>query len=332
MSNKKKKKQMETLVQLAKELEAQEQAIHQKSGLLEDLRLQLAQRERSIAAAEAAVPENIDPPHEADTIQFIHREKASDALSSMPKSTAQPVKEAAAPDTPSAAIIEEIQNILKTIFLEYSTSVHQINSQISTITASTMCAAVTSVLENRNFNAKDAFIQEMQRILKSDPVSNPDCLSQKTSPAEDTAHESHNTKKERVSTLSEPTPVTAIQHTETDDEADDEDNETELFASAPPLQTGDDILRIGSVIEFQKLSEHGFRNDDTIVRVELPKGIQYIPRNFFYDCSNLKEVWLPDSLLEIGPYSFYGCRSLETVHIGPNSAFAGDWRICICHV
>ena len=57
--------------------------------------------------------------------------------------------------------------MLKSIFWDYSASVQHINSQLSTVTAATTCAAITCLLENRSFDAKEVFLQEIQTMLQS---------------------------------------------------------------------------------------------------------------------------------------------------------------------
>lgn len=331
-----KRKQMERLAEIANELEEREFAISREAQYLEELKAELDERERRIIAASAALSSREHP------LQDGEEEKPDDRkqpvpVSPAPQNTAAPKN---SPPQPSAKIVAEINGILKSVFWDYSNNVHHISTQISTVTAAMMCAAVTSMLENRGFDAKTVFVQEMEKVLREGgldqaavmphfPENRPEKKSA-TAPAAKPASPVVPVSAPQPAVKPAPAPEPLLP--DLDDGEDDEP-----FISAPDAletsrQTDDDILRIGSVIEFQKLGDYGFRNNENIIRVQLPEGIQYLPGNFFYGCSNLKEIWLPDSMLEIGSNSFYGCKSLETVHIGKKSALReiGEYAFSLC--
>lgn len=54
------------------------------------------------------------------------------------------------------------------------------------------------------------------------------------------------------------------------------------------------------------IEDSAFRNDDSIIKVNVPYGIAYIGNSAFYGCSNLKTIKLPKDLLLIGADAFDG--------------------------
>lgn len=64
-----------------------------------------------------------------------------------------------------------------------------------------------------------------------------------------------------------------------------------------------------------------FKENKTITsfdELEYFTGLQAIPSNAFYDCSNLISVIIPNSVTTVGYSAFYGCSSLTSITI-PNS-------------
>ena len=303
--------QAEKLAEIAATLKKRELELTKEEKQLFQLQSKLDERERSIAALEAKVLSGV-----------LNEQQESNAPDMLKAPRAE--KEASSPPKPSAEEVVEMNGVLRSIYQDYSSSVHQISSQLSAVTAALMCSAVTCMLENRGFNAKDALLSQMQSILHDGMMEK--AKAKPPEPADSPAPEP--APEKAIKPMPEPIPDLRQLHAEDDDD---------IFSPAKPLEsktriTEDGILRIGSVIEFQKLGEHGFRGDKTVVRIELPEGIQYIPGSFFYECRNLQEVWLPDSLLEIGAYAFYGCESLSAVHIHENSALQaiGEYAFAKC--
>ena len=339
---KRRRKQLERLAEITRELEERELVLSREARYLEELKTELDARERRIAAAGEAMSAHALPEEEPAKPGPIYRER--------PLSQEQPgQKPSQKPSEPSTAkTVAEINGILKSVFWDYSNNVRRISSQMSTVTAAMLCAAVTSMLENRGFDMKDVFVREMERVMENGDFANIAHTSpfKGKRPAGDSvpaAESAAAPQTEQPAPAPEPEPADQpdVEHTEDpapeptpepapvfvmpDDEEDEEPD-------ASPEQPEGEILRIGSVIEFQKLGDRGLRNDDSITRVQLPEGIQYLPNNFFYGCSNLREIWLPDSLLEIGSNSFYGCTSLVSVHIGEKSALReiGEYAFALC--
>ena len=355
MSDKKvSRAQIEKLIEMADQLEKRELAVSRETKYLEELQASLDERERGLADAKTETP--VRPPHkqEAKETGTVHREKPVAApRPKAPKAIAQ--KAFADPDS-------EINDVLQSIFRDYSDSVHQINTQLSTVTAAMMCAAVTCMLENRGFSVKDIFLEEMRKMLQGGAFGDVCELSPaqysrpapipaprptpKPAPAPVPEPEPAPAPKPEPEPVPEPKPAPApkpasrplpdpmqlpkLKYLDADE--DDEADRIKASAPAGPPQAKDGFLRIGSVTEFQKLGEYGFRNDDTLVRVELPDGIQNLPGSFFYGCTNLEEILLPDSLLEIGAYAFYGCGSLQNVRLSANSGLLeiGEYAFAMC--
>ncbi|MFH1512457.1 MAG: leucine-rich repeat domain-containing protein [Bacillota bacterium] len=339
--------QIEKLIEMANQLEKREQALSRESSHLEKLRAALDERERRLSSQADAEPlSRSRAAAEPASVKSepVYRERPLNAPLAAPPPPARPQSTAPAkPKAPapkaqamSSDTVSELSDILKNIFWDYSNSVHQISSQLSTVTAAMMCAAVTCVLENRGFDAKDVFMQEMEKLLhggnlgevclkpskftRPAPVSMP---AQKPAPAQ--------MYTPAPAQLFTPAPVTRSEVLDADED-DEEVYQAEGDAVEAPQRTEDGVLRIGSAAESQKLGEYGFRNDDKIVRVELPEGVLQLPGSFFYGCGNLEEVWLPDSLRDIGPYAFYGCEKLRVVHLGDASALRdiGEYAFAMC--
>ncbi len=351
--------QIEKLIEMANQLEQREQALSRESSHLEKLRAALDERERKLSTSQADRAEPLfrgRPAAEPAPVKSepAYRERPLNAPQAAPPPPARPQSVAPAkPKAPAPApkaqamssdTVSELSDILKNIFWDYSNSVHQISSQLSTVTAAMMCAAVTCVLENRGFDAKDVFMQEMEKLLQGGglgevcakpskstrpaPVSMP---ALKPAPVPMYTPTPAPMYTPAPAQLFTPVPVTRSEVLDADE--DDEDvYRAEGDAAPAPQRAEDGVLRIGSVAEFQKLGEYGFRNDDKIVRVELPEGVLQLPGSFFYGCGNLEEVWLPDSLRDIGPYAFYGCEKLRAVHLSDASALRdiGEYAFAMC--
>ncbi|HPJ02069.1 MAG TPA: leucine-rich repeat domain-containing protein [Candidatus Limiplasma sp.] len=306
--------QIERLIELANELEKRELALNQESKQLEQMRQTLDERERMLTAGvvkavnDAAAKPKPDPE--------LKPEKPA------PESKAAPAPEKT---VPSAQTVAEINEILQSIFWDYANSVHTISSQLSTVTAAMMCAAVTCVLENRGFDAKTMFMEEMDKLLKNGGLgvfcaaASTEAMAAAPAPA-------------KATPPAPPTPEAPPQVPEPEQESTDDLGLPAQDPVQAMFKAQEGRVRIASVAEFHQLGEYGYRNDDTIVRVELPEGVQTLPGSFFYGCRNLEEVWLPDSLQEIGPYAFYGCEKLHAVHLSESSALreVGEYAFAMC--
>jgi hypothetical protein len=330
---KQKRRMMERLAEIANELDEREFAISRDAQNLREQKAELDERERRVTAASAALASSEFPLRDSEKLKATGQDKPP-GRQVAPPDVPKPEKQPAQPSKKAVAAVSEM---LKSVYSDYSGNVRHISTQISTVTAAMMCAAVTSMLEGRGFDMRAVFMREMEKALRDDnagkaqakpsvaagtpgdaPAPKPPVRPPATEPA----------RRSVPAATPNPVPVKRILI----DEEDGERQNPVFSAAAKPEPIGDDILRIGSVIEFQKLGDYGFRNNEKLVRVQLPEGIQYLPGNFFYGCSNLREIWLPDSLLEIGANAFYGCKSLLIVHIGENSALReiGEYAFSLC--
>lgn len=78
----------------------------------------------------------------------------------------------------------------------------------------------------------------------------------------------------------------------------------------------------------QELELTGIRPDvdfHTLTEITIPEGVEVIPDNFFYDCTNLQSVILPKSLKRIGDYAFYGCSSLTNINLPDSLEYIGAY-------
>jgi hypothetical protein len=330
--------QIEKLIEIANQLEQRELALSREAKHLEEVKASLEEQERLLSAARAAKPEAAA---EAAATRSALREKPVTAPESapIPQFSQQPVRPSAplpAPQKPAqqqkttVEAVKEINEILQSIFWDYSSSVHQISSQLSTVTAAMMCAAVTCVLENRGFNAKEVFLQEMDKMLQGGGLG-----SASARPLDKPSHPAPAPKPSAAPVSPykpDVAPDAPLKSLIQDAEAETSAAFAAPEAPAQPQPTEEGVVVIASAAEFQKLGEYGFRNDNMVVRVEIPEGVQYLPGSFFYGCGNLQEVRLPDSLLEIGPYAFYGCEQLHTVYLSEASMLTeiGEYAFAMC--
>ena len=69
----------------------------------------------------------------------------------------------------------------------------------------------------------------------------------------------------------------------------------------------------GKAYQVKVIGGAAFWNVNSLQKVVLPEGLQYIGNYAFQYCYELKEIYLPSTLKAIGDYAFYGCSDLETV-------------------
>ena len=454
--------QIEKLIAMANELEKRELAISRESKYLDELKVgarragtkpcrgQGGKARACVSCArgggtQACFPGKAGQPAAACAAAHAAAPAAANAAARMaapppmqqpqpqqmqPQPMQPPVWQPAPPAAPKAAkpsaeIVTEINEILKSIFQDYSGSVHQISSQLSTVTAAMMCAAVTCVLENRGFDAKDAFLQEMQKMLQGGGLGEPCAKPAAPAPRPDVkptpAPEPRPAAKPEPVYPSEPAypsepvyrpapepsvyrpvpapapepelmfrpapeavyrpvqepvyrpapapapaaepvvrqvprpapePAPRAQYLDADED-DDETYSPLDSAAVKPRQSEDGVTRIGSVVEFQKLGEYGFRNDEKIVRDRACRRASSICRaasstaaatcrrsgcriRFWKSgltrstaANRLQTVHLGEksALREIGEYAFAMCETLTFVHRAAACGDAGHQRV-----
>ena|GEM_PF-5027713 len=102
-------------------------------------------------------------------------------------------------------------------------------------------------------------------------------------------------------------------------------NGKETSITVPNVIDGYDV--IGLVCRFQK---GDFIPNNTIIKINIKNGIQYIGDDVFENCFSLKEITLPTSLLCIDNGSFLGCKSLKKISLPSNLICIDDSSFFEC--
>jgi hypothetical protein len=85
----------------------------------------------------------------------------------------------------------------------------------------------------------------------------------------------------------------------------------------------------GSVLT--AIPEMAFKQNDFILRIEIPKSVTSIGQQAFENCTKLTEIIIPESVTEIDNEAFANCTSLKSVIIGENVRRIGErtFKNCI---
>ncbi len=80
------------------------------------------------------------------------------------------------------------------------------------------------------------------------------------------------------------------------------------------------------------LSENAelYLNDEPVITLVIPQGVQEISSCAFNSCSSIVDVVLPDGLKKIGEEAFYGCHSLKKINIPSSLSYIGDHAFGWC--
>eukprot|EP00980_Cylindrotheca_fusiformis_P017722 scaffold5565_cov92-Cylindrotheca_fusiformis.AAC.1 len=89
------------------------------------------------------------------------------------------------------------------------------------------------------------------------------------------------------------------------------------FSSCTSLRK---LIVCSDTIDFE---EGVFRGCNSLISVELPEGLQYIPSSLFEACVSLTTVKIPSSITEILSEAFSGCRSLTSFDLPHGLKFIG---------
>ncbi len=76
--------------------------------------------------------------------------------------------------------------------------------------------------------------------------------------------------------------------------------------------------------DYLELSPKFFADVYNLKKVNLPKGLAYIPDSLFYNCTNLTEVRIPEDVSSIGAGAFMNCKSLTSVDLPNGVNSLGD--------
>ena len=78
------------------------------------------------------------------------------------------------------------------------------------------------------------------------------------------------------------------------------------------------------------ISEHYWANlDTTATHIEIPKGVVYIPEDYFKD-SSIESIVIPDSVTTVGDNAFYNCVNLASVDFGNGVESIGQAAFSYC--
>lgn len=69
---------------------------------------------------------------------------------------------------------------------------------------------------------------------------------------------------------------------------------------------------------FRGILDYAFKNDVNLESVNIPRGVTWIAKEVFYNCSSLTSIELHSNITSIDDYAFYGCTSLSNISL-PNS-------------
>ena len=73
-----------------------------------------------------------------------------------------------------------------------------------------------------------------------------------------------------------------------------------------------------------EIGESAFYGCSSLVKIEIPVGVEVIPESAFHDCISLTKVTLPEGLKEIGDYAFSGCYYLDNLRLPKGLISIGD--------
>ena len=93
-------------------------------------------------------------------------------------------------------------------------------------------------------------------------------------------------------------------------------------------------ISIPETIEGKKVTEIGqnaFRNNQDMVRLNIPENVTAIDDEAFANCNNLAKLTLPDTLKKIGNYAFSVCNKLNILKIPESVEEIGEGAFFSCN-
>ncbi len=78
------------------------------------------------------------------------------------------------------------------------------------------------------------------------------------------------------------------------------------------------------------IGEEAFRDNSSLQRIALPKGVTAIGPLAFYNCAALRGLTLPAALVEIGDFAFAYCASLQSVAVPEGTKRIGEYAFGDC--
>lgn len=78
------------------------------------------------------------------------------------------------------------------------------------------------------------------------------------------------------------------------------------------------------------IGENAFKNQTSLISVQIPESFRTIGSSAFYGCSALTSITLPSAITEIPDSAFYENTSLQSVTLEGSVKSIGDWSFAFC--
>lgn len=114
---------------------------------------------------------------------------------------------------------------------------------------------------------------------------------------------------------------------------DVDDHPSSTCVSIIDYKGKDSNLRIPPVIgkkEIAGICDSVFAQNEHIMSVHIPEGVDFIIADAFHGCRCLCSVWIPNSVTWIDDRAFSGCTSLQNFHVRPRGVTYGNHVFSQC--
>lgn len=114
---------------------------------------------------------------------------------------------------------------------------------------------------------------------------------------------------------------------------DVDDHPSSTCVSIIDYKGKDSNLRIPPVIggkEIAGICDSAFAQNEHIMSVHIPEGVDFIIADAFHGCRCLCSVWIPNSVTWIDDRAFFGCTSLHNFHVRPHGVTYGNHVFSQC--
>ncbi len=82
--------------------------------------------------------------------------------------------------------------------------------------------------------------------------------------------------------------------------------------------------------KIKQIEQSGFAEIDSVIRIELPEGIEEIQDKAFDTCKSLEEIQIPDSVKVIGEWAFGWCKQLKSIKLPNGLKEIPKWAFVYC--
>lgn len=86
----------------------------------------------------------------------------------------------------------------------------------------------------------------------------------------------------------------------------------------------------GKLYQVARIGNAAFANSIKLERITLPRYLQIIKADAFYNCRSLEAIEFPNTMVKIGSSAFAGCSSLKTVKLNEGLEMMKDWAFAGC--